>query len=80
MNNLVDLIDYGASPRATICLLTSARAHDFLQGRRRVIPEDIKAIGFDVLRHRISLTFEAEAENITVDEIIQNLFDQVEVP
>ncbi|MCB1049422.1 MAG: MoxR family ATPase [Acidobacteria bacterium] len=80
LNNLVDLIDYGASPRATICLLTSARAHAFLRGRGYVIPEDIKAIGFDVLRHRISLTFEAEAENITVDEIIQNLFDQVEVP
>ena len=80
LKNLVDLIDYGASPRATIALLTAARAHAFLRGRGYVIPEDIKAIGFDVLRHRISLTFEAEAENITVDEIIQNLFDQVEVP
>ena len=77
---LTELIDFGASPRASIALLTAARAHAFIRGRGYVIPEDIKAIGFDVLRHRISLTFEAEAENVTSEEIIQTLFDQIEVP
>jgi MoxR-like ATPase len=80
LEKLADLIEYGASPRATICLLTACRAHAFLRGRGYVIPEDVKAIGFDVLRHRVSLTFEAEAENITVEEVIQTLFDHVEVP
>ncbi len=78
--DLADLIDYGASPRASIALMTAAKAHAFLRGRGYVIPEDIKAVGFDVLRHRLSLTFEAEAENISTDEIIQNLFDHIEVP
>ena len=77
---LTELIDFGASPRASIALLTAARAHAFIRGRGYVIPEDIKAIGFDVLRHRISLTFEAEAEHGTSEEIIQTLFDQIEVP
>jgi len=77
---LVDLIDFGASPRASIALLEAARAHAFLRGRGYVIPEDIKAIGFDVLRHRVSLTFEAEAENVSHEEIIQTLFDEIEVP
>ncbi|MCB1041958.1 MAG: AAA family ATPase [Acidobacteria bacterium] len=80
LENLGDLIEYGASPRATLALITAAKAHAFLRGRGFVIPEDIKAIGFDVLRHRLSLTFEAEAENISSDEIIQNLFDHIEVP
>jgi MoxR-like ATPase len=80
VGNLADLIEFGASPRACIAMMTSARAHAFLRGRGYVIPEDIKAIGFDVLRHRISLTFEAEAENIDTEEIIQTLFDKIEVP
>ncbi len=77
---LSDLIDFGASPRACIAMMGAARAHAFLRGRGFVIPEDIKAVGFDVLRHRISLTFEAEAENIGSEEIIQTLFDEIEVP
>jgi MoxR-like ATPase len=77
---LAELIDFGASPRATIALLNAARAHAFIRGRGYVIPEDIKAIGFDVLRHRISLTFEAEAENVSAEEVIQTLFDEIEVP
>jgi len=77
---LGDYIEFGASPRASIAMLTCARAHAFLRGRGYVIPEDIKAIGFDVLRHRISLTFEAEAENVDVEQVIQSLFDHIEVP
>ena len=80
VGKLSDLIEFGASPRAAIAMLNAARAHAFLRGRGYVIPEDIKAIGFDVLRHRLSLTFEAEAENVTSEEIIQTLFDQIEVP
>ena len=78
--SLEDLLDYGASPRATIALAKAAQAHAFLRNRGYVIPEDIKAIGFDVLRHRLSLSFEAEAENVTSEEIIQTLFDKIEVP
>lgn len=80
VGKLADLIDYGASPRACIAMLTAARAHAFLRSRGYVIPEDIKAVGFDVLRHRVSLSFEAEAENVTTEEIIQTLFDEIEVP
>ncbi|MBO1323313.1 AAA family ATPase [Acanthopleuribacter pedis] len=77
---LTELIDFGASPRASIALLNAARAHAFIRGRGYVIPEDVKAIGFDILRHRVGLTFEAEAENVTSEEVIQTLFDEVEVP
>jgi len=77
---LAELVEYGASPRASIAMLTAARAHAFLRGRGYVIPDDVKAVGFDVLRHRISLTFEAEAENVTSEEVIQTLFDHIEVP
>jgi MoxR-like ATPase len=77
---LKDLIDFGASPRASLSLLNAARGHAFLRGRGFVIPEDVKTIGFDVLRHRISLTFEAEAENVSTEEIVQRLFDGVEAP
>jgi len=80
LSELKELIDFGASPRASLSLLNAARGHAFMRGRGFVIPEDIKAIGFDVLRHRISLTFEAEAENVTSEEIIQRLFDGVEAP
>jgi MoxR-like ATPase len=74
------LIEYGASPRASIYLIQAARAHAFIKRRGYVTPEDIKAIGMDVLRHRIIPSFEAEAENITSEKIIQKIFDTVEVP
>jgi MoxR-like ATPase len=77
---LEGLLQYGASPRATLYLVAAARAHAFLKGRGFVTPEDVKAIGADVLRHRLILSFEAEAESITSDEIIQRVFDAVEVP
>ncbi len=78
--DLTDLIQYGASPRASIYLLQAAKAHAFIRNRGYVIPEDIRAIGPDVLRHRILLTYEAEAEEVTADGIIQQIFDAVEVP
>lgn len=78
--DLAGLIQYGASPRASIFLLQAARAHAFIRGRGFVTPEDVKAIGPDVLRHRILLTYEAEAEEVTSDGIIQQIFDAVEVP
>ena len=76
----VGLIHYGASPRASLALVEAARAHAFLRGRGFVTPEDVKAIGYDVLRHRIIPSFEAEAEEITADEIVRRVFDAVEVP
>jgi len=77
---LEGLLQYGASPRATLSLVAAARGHAFLRGRGFVTPEDVKAIGADVLRHRLILSFEAEAESMTPDEIIQRVFDAVEVP
>jgi MoxR-like ATPase len=78
--DLAGLIAYGASPRASIYLNLAARAHAFVQGRGYVTPEDIKSIGPDVLRHRIIVTYEAEAENITSTTVVQKIFDHVEVP
>ena len=75
-----EYIEYGASPRATICLTLAAKAYAFLQGRGYVTPQDIKRIGHDVLRHRIIVTYEAEADEITSEQIIDKLFDTVEVP
>lgn len=74
------LISYGASPRATINLALAAKAYAFIKRRGYVIPEDIRAIAHDVLRHRIGLTYEAEAENITTNEIINEILNTVEVP
>jgi MoxR-like ATPase len=74
------LIQFGASPRASIYLNQAARAYAFLQGRGYVTPQDIKTIGRDVLRHRIILSYEAEAENLTTDDIITRIFDTIEVP
>ena len=74
------MIQFGASPRASIFLNRAAKAFAFLQRRGYVVPHDIKSIGMDVLRHRIILTYEAEAENVTADDIIQSLFDTIEVP
>ncbi len=78
--DIKDLISYGASPRASIYLNLAAKAHAFLRGRGFVTPEDVKSIGLDVLRHRILVSYEAEAEEITSDEIVRRIFDQVEVP
>ncbi|MEP0775868.1 MAG: AAA family ATPase [Acidobacteriota bacterium] len=74
------LVAFGASPRATLAFSQAARAMAFLAGRGFVIPEDVKAIAHDVLRHRIILTYEAEAENVTADEFIDRLLERVEVP
>jgi len=78
--DLADLIRYGASPRASIFLVMAARAHAMLRGRDYVVPQDIKQIGMDVLRHRVIVTYEAEAEGKTSEDIIQQIFDTVEVP
>jgi MoxR-like ATPase len=77
---LGDFIQYGASPRASIYLNMAARAHAFLRRRGYVTPEDIKAIGIDVLRHRVILTYEAEAEEMTSEQVVRKLFEHVEVP
>lgn len=80
LDNLALFIAYGASPRATIFLTQAAKAYAFLNGRGYVTPEDIKAIGLDVLRHRVLLTYEAEAENISPDQIVKQIFEAVDVP
>ena len=77
---LGDLIAYGASPRASIYLSIAARAHAFLRRRAYVTPEDVKAIALDVLRHRVIITYEAEAEELTSEDIVQRILDNVEVP
>jgi MoxR-like ATPase len=74
------LVQFGGSPRATLFLARAARAHAFLRARGYVTPEDVKSVGPDVLRHRVILSFEAEAENVKPEEIIQRVFDTVEVP
>ncbi len=73
-------IRYGASPRATLFLTLAAKAHAFLRGRAYVTPEDVKAVGMDVLRHRLILTYEAEAESITAENLLSRIFESVEVP
>ena len=73
-------IQYGASPRASIFLNMAARAHAFLRRRGYVTPEDIKSVGLDVLRHRVILSYEAEAENVTSEDIVRRLFEHIEVP
>ena len=80
IDKLKPLIRYGASPRASIFLTQTARALAFLHGRGYVTPEDVKAIGLDVLRHRIILTYEAEAEEMNSDDLIRAIFDHVPVP
>lgn len=75
-----DFIEYGASPRATIFLNLAARAHAFIHHRHYVTPEDIKSVAPDVLRHRITLTFEAEAENVSPEDVVRTLLETVEVP
>ncbi|MEO8214915.1 MAG: MoxR family ATPase [Myxococcales bacterium] len=80
LGDLADFISYGASPRASIYLNMAARAHAFLRHRGYVTPEDIKAVGVDVLRHRVILTYEAEAEEVTSETVVRKLFEHVEVP
>ena len=80
LGDLEGYIQYGASPRATIYLNLAARAHAFLRHRGFVTPEDVKAVGLDVLRHRVILTYEAEADEYTSDKLVQRIFDAVEVP
>jgi MoxR-like ATPase len=78
--DLTGLIEYGASPRATIYLNLASRAHAFLKHRGFVTPEDVKAVAYDVLRHRVSLTYEAEAESLTAEKIVQRVLEKIEVP
>ncbi|MGE0324118.1 MAG: AAA family ATPase [Polyangiaceae bacterium] len=80
LKELASLIEYGASPRASIALNLAARAHAFLRHRGYVTPEDVKAIGADVLRHRMVLSYEAEAEDITAEDVVRRVFEVVEVP
>jgi MoxR-like ATPase len=80
LKDLAPLIEFGASPRASIALNLAARAHAFLRHRGYVTPEDVKAVGPDVLRHRLVLTYEADAEQVTSEQIVKRVFEVVEVP
>jgi len=80
LKELAPLIEYGASPRATIFLAQGARAHAFLRGRNFVTPDDVKAIGPDILRHRVLTTYEAEAEEVTSDVIVNKILGAIESP
>ena len=80
LKDLAPLIEYGASPRASIALNMAARAHAFLRHRGYVTPEDVKAVGPDVLRHRVVLTYEADAEEVTAEQVVRRVFEAVEVP
>jgi MoxR-like ATPase len=78
--DLKPLVAFGGSPRASIALAQAARAHAFLRGRNYVVPEDVRALAPDVLRHRIVLTFEAEAEDLTTDDVVAKVLGAVRVP
>jgi MoxR-like ATPase len=78
--DLAAYIQYGASPRASIFLIRAARGHAFLQGRGYVTPEDIKALAYDVLRHRLLITYEAEAEELTADDLLRRILEHLPVP
>jgi MoxR-like ATPase len=80
LKDLAPLVEFGASPRASIALNLAARAHAFLRHRGYVTPEDVKAVGPDVLRHRLVLTYEADAEEVTAEQIVKRVFEVVEVP
>ncbi|MFN0062150.1 MAG: AAA family ATPase [Myxococcaceae bacterium] len=80
LKGVEDHIEHGASPRATLFLAQASRAHAFLRHRAFVTPDDVKAMAFDVLRHRLSLTYEAEAEEVTPEQVIGRIFEKVEVP
>ena len=78
--DLTDLIAYGASPRASIYLSLAAKAHAFLSRRGYVTPEDVRSIGMDVLRHRVIVTYEAEAEEISAEDVVRKILNKIEVP
>jgi MoxR-like ATPase len=78
--DITPYIQYGASPRATIFLTRAAKGQAFLDGRGYVTPQDVKTIGYDVLRHRLIVTYEAEAEEITAENLLQRIFDHLKVP
>jgi len=80
LSDLSALIQFGASPRASIFLHRAAKAHAFVQGRGYVVPHDIKTVGMNVLRHRVILSYEAEAENVDSDQLLKKIFDTIEVP
>jgi MoxR-like ATPase len=80
LDDLTDLIGYGASPRASIYLAKTARAHAFMRRRGYVTPEDVRSVGMDVLRHRILLTYEAEAEEVTSEDVVTRILNTIEVP
>ena len=80
LKDLKDMISFGGSPRASINLAKASRAYAFIKRRGYVVPEDVRAVAHDVLRHRIGLTYEAEASNITSEEIISKIINKVEVP
>ena len=80
MKDLKEMISFGASPRASINLALAARAYAFIKRRGYVVPEDVRAVAHDVLRHRIGLSYEAEASNISADEIVSQILNRVEVP
>ena len=80
LNDLSSIISFGASPRASISLAIASRAYAFLKGRGYVIPEDVRAVCHDVMRHRIGLSYEAEANNISADEVVSGILDKVAVP
>jgi MoxR-like ATPase len=80
LKDMKDMISFGGSPRASINLAKAARAYAFIKRRGYVVPEDVRAIAHDVLRHRIGLTYEAEASNVTSEEIVSKIINKVEVP
>ena len=80
MNELAPLIQYGASPRASIYLTVASKAYAFLQGRGYVVPQDVKTIGMDILRHRVIVSYEAEAEDKTSEDVVKTIFEEVRVP
>ena len=80
LSHLKNMIDFGASPRASINLAKATKAYAFIQRRGYVIPEDVRTLSYDILRHRISLTYEAEAENLSTEDIITQILNSVEIP
>jgi MoxR-like ATPase len=80
LGDIKDYIDFGVSPRATIYMHLASRLHAFIKHRGHVIPEDIKTVAFDILRHRIILTYEAEADNVTTEDIIKRILEEIPVP
>ncbi|MEL6760677.1 MAG: MoxR family ATPase, partial [Myxococcota bacterium] len=80
LSQLAGMIAFGASPRATIALAQASRVHAFLAGRHYVTPQDVKTIGPDVLRHRVLLTYEAEARELQTDDVIRDIFNRIDVP